>query len=161
MEGIDLNFCYRIFPTSNRDCSIDIKLSIFNMLFFLGFTTLFNILGHQRHSDLEREKSDKFCSEALISAWGSFTCRKSTTRDPRLYFPSEGSHTPDFYALKKSIDHGRVWTREPRIQRRVWKTNHGTTWVDLQQWDWFLVARTPLWTLNKVFSVPTTVISIN
>ena len=52
-------------------------------------------------SDKEREKSDKFCSEALISAWGSFTCRKSTTRDPRLYFPSKGSHTQDFYALKK------------------------------------------------------------
>ena len=50
---------------------------------------------------LEREKADKFCSDALISAWGSFTCRKSTTGDPRLYFPSEGSHTQDFYALKK------------------------------------------------------------
>ena len=49
----------------------------------------------------EREKSDKFCSEALISAWGSFTCRESMTRDPRLYFPSEGGHTQDFYALKK------------------------------------------------------------
>ena len=24
--------------------------------------------------------------------------------DPRLYFHSEGSHTQDFYALKKSID---------------------------------------------------------
>ena len=48
----------------------------------------------------EREKSDKFCSEALILAWGSFTCRKSTTRDPQLYFRSEGSHTQDFYALK-------------------------------------------------------------
>ena len=50
---------------------------------------------------VEREKSDKFCSEALISASGSFTCRKSTTRDSRLYFPSEGSHTHDFYSLKK------------------------------------------------------------
>ena len=49
---------------------------------------------------MEREKSDKFCSEALISAWGSFTCGKSTTRDPWMYFPSEGSHTRDFYALK-------------------------------------------------------------
>ena len=44
----------------------------------------------------KREKSDKFCSEALISAWGSFTRRKSTTRDQRLYFPSEGIHTQDF-----------------------------------------------------------------
>ena len=70
-------------------------------------------------SDIEREKAEKFCSEALISARGSFTCRKSTSRDPRLYFPSEGSHTQDFYALKKSIDPGRDPTRETRIQRRV------------------------------------------
>ena len=28
-------------------------------------------------------------------------CRKFTTRDPRLYFPSGGNHTQDFYALKK------------------------------------------------------------
>ena len=62
---------------------------------------------------IEREKSDKFCSEALISVWGSFTCCKSTTRDQRLYFPSEGSHTQDFYALKKSIDPGRDWTSVP------------------------------------------------
>ena len=51
-------------------------------------------------SDIEREKSDKFCSEVLVSVCGSFTCRKSTTRNPWLYFPSEGSHTHDFYALK-------------------------------------------------------------
>ena len=50
---------------------------------------------------IEREKSNKFCPEALVSAWGSFTCRKSTTGDQRLYFPSEGSHTQDFYAVKK------------------------------------------------------------
>ena len=34
----------------------------------------------------ECEKSDKFRSEALISAWGSFTCVKSTTRNPRFTF---------------------------------------------------------------------------
>ena len=71
-------------------------------------------------SDIEREKSDKFCSEALISAWGSFTCRKYTTRDSRLHLPSEGSHAQDFYALKKSIDPGWDRTREPWIKRRVW-----------------------------------------
>ena len=49
---------------------------------------------------IECEKSDKFCSEALISGWGSFTCRKFTIRDQRLYFSSEGSHPQDFYALK-------------------------------------------------------------
>ena len=50
---------------------------------------------------IEGGKSDKFYSEALISAWGSFTCCKSTTRDQRLYFPSEGSLTQEFQVLKK------------------------------------------------------------
>ena len=31
---------------------------------------------------------------------GSFTCRKSTTWDKRLYFPSEGRRAEDFIALK-------------------------------------------------------------
>jgi hypothetical protein len=31
---------------------------------------------------------------------GSFTCRKSATWDPRLYFPSEGRRAEDFSALK-------------------------------------------------------------
>jgi hypothetical protein len=31
---------------------------------------------------------------------GSFTCRKSTTWDQQLYFPSEGSRAEDFFALK-------------------------------------------------------------
>ena len=80
-----------------------------------------SILGHQRRFRLECQKGEKFCSEALISAWGSFRCRKSTTRDPWLSFPSEGSHTQDFYALKKSIDPGRDRIREPRIQEEeVW-----------------------------------------
>ena len=67
----------------------------------LSFTTLLTsqVISVAFYSEIK--KSDKFCSEALISAWGSFTCRKSTTRVPRLYFTSEGSHTQDFYALKK------------------------------------------------------------
>ena len=31
---------------------------------------------------------------------GSFTCRKSTTWDKRLYFPNEGRRAEDFFALK-------------------------------------------------------------
>ena len=31
---------------------------------------------------------------------GSFTCCKSTTRDKRLYFPSEGRRAENFFALK-------------------------------------------------------------
>ena len=56
----------------------------------------------------EHGKYNKFCSEALISAWGSFTCRESMTQDPWLYFPSKGSHTEDFYSLKKSINPGNA-----------------------------------------------------
>src|SRR5215475_4793219 len=32
--------------------------------------------------------------------YGSFTCRKATTWDRRLYFPSEGRRAEDFFALK-------------------------------------------------------------
>ena len=74
----------------------------------LGFTTLLTSQVNSVSFYSGREKYDKFSSEALISACGSFTCRKSTTRDPRLYFSSEGSHTQDFYALKKSMDPGRI-----------------------------------------------------
>ena len=54
----------------------------------LGFTTLLTSQVISVAFYIEREKSDKFCSEAVISASGSFTCRKSTTGDQRLYFPS-------------------------------------------------------------------------
>jgi hypothetical protein len=39
---------------------------------------------------------------------GFLTCHKSVTRDPLLYFPSEGRHAEDFYARKKSDGFGRV-----------------------------------------------------
>ena len=91
-----------------------------SLLVYLGFTTLLTSQVIYVAFYSEREKSENFCSEALISAWVSFTCRKYMTRDPRLYFPCEGSHTQDFYALKKSVDPGRVRAREPRIQWRVW-----------------------------------------
>jgi len=34
------------------------------------------------------------------SIQGSFTCRKSATQDPQLYFPSDGRRAEDFFALK-------------------------------------------------------------
>ena len=55
-------------------------------------------------------KSQTNFAQSFISVWGSFMCRKSTTRDPRLYFPSKGSITQNFYSLRKSIDSGRIWT---------------------------------------------------
>ena len=67
----------------------------------MGFTTLLTSQVNNIAFYSERGKSDKCWSEVLTSAWDSFTCRKSTTRDPRLYCPSEGSHILDFFALKK------------------------------------------------------------
>ena len=45
----------------------------------LGFTTLLTsqVIRVAFYSELER--SDKFCSQTLISAWSSFTCRKSSS----------------------------------------------------------------------------------
>ena len=95
----------------------------------MAFTTLLTsqVISVAFYS--EREKSDKFWSEALILAWGSFTCRKSTTRDSRLYSSSEGSHTQDFYALKNpSIPAGF----EPAyLGSSDEYDNQGTTGVDL------------------------------
>ena len=50
-------------------------------------------------------------------------CRISTTWGPRLYFPSEGIHTQDFYALKKSIEPANLGSRGEY-------DNHWTTGVD-------------------------------
>ena len=41
---------------------------VLDMLLLLAFTTLLNVLGNSVASDIEREKAEKFCSEALISA---------------------------------------------------------------------------------------------
>ena len=38
-----------------------------------------------------------------LNIQGSFTCRKSTTWDKRLYFPSEGRRAEDFFALKNPM----------------------------------------------------------
>ena len=59
----------------------------------------------------EHEKCSKFCSDALISAWGSFTCLKSTTRNPRLYFPSEGFwHSEKIHRPWQGLN---LWTSDP------------------------------------------------
>jgi hypothetical protein len=39
-------------------------------------------------------------------------CRKSTTWDRRLYFPSEGRRAEDFFTLKNPDGFGWVWTRK-------------------------------------------------
>jgi hypothetical protein len=42
------------------------------------------------------------------SIQGSFTCRKSATRERRLYFPSEGRRAEHFFALKNPDGFGQV-----------------------------------------------------
>ena len=99
-----------------------------------GFATLltFQVISVAFYS--ERKESDKFCSEAVISAWGSFTSHKSTRRDPRLYFPSEGSRTQDFTLWKNPSTSAGI---EPaNLGTRGEYDNHGTTGVDLF-WMWF------------------------
>jgi hypothetical protein len=51
---------------------------------------------------LGREMADRISPSIRLTRnyKGSLTCCKSATRDPRLYFPSEGRHAEDFYARK-------------------------------------------------------------
>ena len=62
------------------------------------------------------------------SIQGSFTCRKTTTWDKRLYFPSEGRRAEDFFCPEKSDGFGRVWTLE-----LGWWTTKGTFFDSRQQ----------------------------
>jgi hypothetical protein len=52
--------------------------------------------------EIGREMADQFCLRFRLprKSQGSFTSRKSVTWDRRLYFPSEGRHAEDFFALK-------------------------------------------------------------
>jgi hypothetical protein len=45
---------------------------------------------------------------------GSFTCRKYTTRDPQLYFPSEGRHAQDCFRPEK------IRRLRPGLNPRSW-----------------------------------------
>ena len=55
--------------------------------------------------------------------WGSFTCRKSTTWDRRLYFPSEGRRAEDFSPLK-------IRRLRPGLNPRTWVLKASTLPLD-------------------------------
>ena len=106
-------------PGKREDKSLSLRLPGPNSVVVVdfGFTTFLTsqqVISVAFYS--EREKSNKCCSEALISAWGSFTCRRSTTHGPRHYFSSEGSYTQDFLRSEK-IHRPRPglnpWTSDP------------------------------------------------
>ena len=155
------SICSKCFPfcmihNSHRRKKVVVVVVVVN----LGFTTLSTsqVISVAFYSELE--KSDKFCTEALISTWGSFMCRKSTTQDPRPYFPSEGSHTQDFYALKPSTLAGF----EPANLRSSGEyDNHWTTGVDVRKYhshacSWCFLRTMWImyhteWTTSQVISV--------
>ena len=56
---------------------------------------------------------------------GSFTCRKVTTWDRRLYFPSEGRRAEDFFALK-------IQRLQPGVNPRTWVPKASTLPLDHQ-----------------------------
>ena len=80
---------------------------------------------------IEREKSDKFCSEAVISAWGSFTCRKSTAQDQRLYFSLRRQSYSEFLRSEK-IDRPRPGLNPPTSDSLMSTYNYWTTGA--QEW---------------------------
>ena len=66
---------------------------------------------HVRHGvrDPSGGRWNLFCRNGDFHAiQESFTCRKSTTWDRRLYFPSEGWRAEDFFRPEKSDGFGRV-----------------------------------------------------
>ena len=84
-----LNYCIPValgHQNESEQIMIPIRSCCCNWVLRLSLTSQFISVAFYS----EREKSDKLCSEVLISVWGSFTCRKSTTQDPRLCFASEG-----------------------------------------------------------------------
>ena len=85
----------------------------------LGFTTLLTsqVISVAFYS--EREKSDKFCSQTLISAWGSFPCRK-----PTALLPFRRKLYSGFLRSEKIHHTGWVWTREPRTNICHHLNNH-------------------------------------
>ena len=75
--------------------------------------------GSQRWNYVGEKCPMNFAWNALLphSIQRSFTRRKSTTWDRRLYFPSEGRYAEDFFRPEKSDGFSRVWTRELGYQR--------------------------------------------
>ena len=55
--------------------------------------------------------------------YGYFTCRKCTTWDQRLYFPSEGRRAEDFFALK-------ILRLRPGLNPRTWVLKASTLRLD-------------------------------
>jgi len=75
----------------------------------------------QRKVDLWARNCREFCQKWRLPRhfWGSFTCRKFTTWDRRLYFPSEGRRAEEFFARK-------IRRHRPGLKPRTWVPNAST-----------------------------------
>ena len=95
----------------------------------LGLTTLLTsqVISVAFYS--EREKSDKFWSEALISAWVSFTCRKSM--GPTALLPFHRESYSEFLHSEKIVPTPAGF--EPaNLGSSGEYDNHGTTGVEYE-----------------------------
>ena len=104
----------------------------------------------QRKVELWVRKLPRILSKVVTSTslLGSFTCRKFTTWDRRLYFPSEGRRAEDFFSPKNPTVSARFEPRELGYQRadhrsRYWVLNiiikllcvlAGSSTVDIWWW---------------------------
>jgi hypothetical protein len=86
---------------------------------------------------------------------GCFTCRKSTTWDRRLYFPSEGRHAENFFAPKNptasaGFEPANLGTRDqhptprpskPLISRVHWHCSSQTLMGNANRMLWLIYGR--------------------
>ena len=80
----------------------------------------------------------------------SFTCRKSTTWDRRLYFPSEGRRAEDFFALKNptasaGFEPANLGTKGQHATSRPPKM----LWVNLTYLLTYSMQQSPSWEANR------------
>jgi hypothetical protein len=89
--------CYNISCSYNTSRTIS---ALANVLRTVEDTDNTNVENIRCASQVGEKWPLNFADEHLSCSQGSFTCRKSTTWDRRLYFPSEGRRATDFITLK-------------------------------------------------------------
>jgi hypothetical protein len=75
--------------------------------------------------------------------WGSFTCRKATTWDRRLYFPSEWRRAEDFFGLK-------IRRLRPGANPRTWVPKASTLPLDHRSRCVLMMLKYKIWRKTKI-----------
>ena len=89
-------------------------------LLLLGFTALFNILGHQRRFRHRAWKVRQILLRVSNFGLRFFYVPQIYDTWPTALVPFQGKSYSGFLRSEKSIDPGRVWTLEPQIHLHVW-----------------------------------------